>query len=123
MGNSKYLDSLNADEKKALHEKLWQIQNHKCFICGNEIDLDINTLNVDHIRPLANGGKDDPCNFAITHEHCNKSKQDADLDVAKRLSSDDFLFQSQHLPANRVHHSQKRMQALCSRFRVDDDRR
>lgn len=85
MGNSKYLDSLNIDAKKALSDKLWQIQNHKCFICEKEIDLDINSTNIDHIRPLANGGKDEPSNFAITHEHCNKSKQDADLLIAKKL--------------------------------------
>ena len=85
MGNSKYLDSLNVDAKKALSAKLWQIQNHKCFICEKEIDLDINSTNIDHIRPLANGGKDEPSNFAITHEHCNKSKQDADLLIAKKL--------------------------------------
>lgn len=85
MGNSKYLDSLNADAKKALGDKLWQIQNHKCFICEKEIDLDINSTNIDHIRPLANGGKDEPSNFAIAHEHCNKSKQDADLLIAKKL--------------------------------------
>ena len=85
MGNSKYLDSLNVDAKKALSDKLWQIQNHKCFICEKEIDPDINSTNIDHIRPLANGGKDEPSNFAITHEHCNKSKQDADLLIAKKL--------------------------------------
>ena len=85
MGNSKYLDSLNADATKNLSDKLWEIQNHKCFICEQEIHLDINSTNIDHIRPLANGGKDEPSNFAITHEHCNKSKQDADLVVAKRL--------------------------------------
>ena len=85
MGNSKYLDSLSADEKTALSKQLWNIQNHRCFICGEEIDLDIQTTNIDHIKPLANGGKDEPVNFAITHEHCNKSKQDADLEVAKRL--------------------------------------
>lgn len=85
MGNSKYLDGLSQDERKALVKQLWNIQNHKCFICGEEIDLDIQTTNIDHIKPLANGGKDEPVNFAITHEHCNKSKQDADLEVAKRL--------------------------------------
>ena len=85
MGNSKYLDGLNAAEKANLSKKLWEIQNHKCFICGEEIDLDIHTTNIDHIRPLANGGKDDPRNFAITHEQCNKSKQDADLEVARKL--------------------------------------
>lgn len=85
MGNSKYLDGLNADEKAALSRKLWSIQNHRCFICGEEIDPDIQKTNIDHIRPLATGGKDDPSNFAIAHEHCNKSKQDADLEVAKKL--------------------------------------
>lgn len=85
MGNSKYLDGLSIEEKKALALKLWNIQSHKCFICGNEIDIDIQTSNIDHIRPLANGGKDDPINFALAHEHCNKSKQDADLEVAQKL--------------------------------------
>ena len=63
MGNSKYLDSLSIDEKKALSQKLWSIQNHKCFICGGDMDLDVQKTNIDHIRPLTNGGKDDPCNF------------------------------------------------------------
>lgn len=85
MGNSKYLDALNKDEYKALVKQLWEIQNHKCFICEDEIDLSLHTVNVDHIKPLANGGKDDPTNFALTHEHCNKSKQDADLVIAKKL--------------------------------------
>ena len=85
MGNSKYLDSLSSDEKTALNKKLWEIQNHKCFICEKEIDLDIQNTNIDHIKPLTNGGKDEITNFAITHEHCNKSKQGADLEVAKRM--------------------------------------
>lgn len=85
MGNSKFLDGLSLEQKKALSNKLWNIQNHKCFICGEDIDLDIQVTNIDHIRPLANGGKDDDSNFGLTHEHCNKSKQDADLVVAKKL--------------------------------------
>lgn len=85
MGNSKYLDNLNKDEYQALIMQLWDIQEHRCFICEEEIDLDLHKVNVDHIKPLANGGKDDPTNFALTHEHCNKSKQDADLIVAKKL--------------------------------------
>lgn len=85
MGNSKYLDSLNIDDKHKLIEKLWEIQSHRCFICEKEIDLDVQSVNIDHIRPLANGGKDEPANLALAHEHCNKSKQDADLMVAKKL--------------------------------------
>ena len=85
MGNSKYLDSLSSEDKKNLSNELWQIQNHKCFICEKEIDFDLHTTNIDHIQPLANGGKDEVSNFAIAHESCNKSKQDADLIVAKKL--------------------------------------
>ena len=85
MGNSKYLDGLSPEDKKSLALRLWNIQNHKCFICENDIDIDIQTPNIDHIRPLANGGKDGPENFALTHESCNKSKQDADLEVARTL--------------------------------------
>lgn len=86
MGNSKFLDGLSKDEKDSLTKKLCEIQGHKCFICGEMIDLALHSTNIDHIRPLANNGKDDESNFAITHEHCNKSKQDADLEVARTLA-------------------------------------
>ena len=85
MGNSKYLDGLSKEQYDALKKKLWEIQNHKCFICGEDIDIDIQNVNIDHIHPLANNGKDDESNFAVTHEHCNKSKQDADLEVARTM--------------------------------------
>jgi 5-methylcytosine-specific restriction endonuclease McrA len=75
MSHSKYLDNLTADEKNALRAKLWGIQNHKCFICEKEIDLDLNSVNIDHIKPLANGGKDEEQNFALTHEKtCYQNK-------------------------------------------------
>ncbi len=85
MSNSKYLDGLNPDEKKALVKDLYNRQNHKCFICEKDIYLDLHHENIDHVKPLASGGKDDIINFALTHEHCNKSKQDADLRVAKAM--------------------------------------
>lgn len=86
MGNSKYLDGLTSEEYKNLTENLWKIQNHKCFICCEEIDLDLHPTNIDHIKPLVNGGKDDETNFALAHENCNKSKQDADLEVARAMA-------------------------------------
>jgi len=82
---SKYLSSLSKDKYSELTKKLWDIQNHQCFICEEEIDLDLNTTNIDHIVPLANKGKDAEVNFAVTHESCNKSKQDANLKIAKIL--------------------------------------
>ncbi len=82
---SKYLSSLSKDDYSELTKKLWDIQNHQCFICEEKIDLDLNTTNIDHIVPLANKGKDAEVNFAVTHESCNKSKQDANLKIAKIL--------------------------------------
>jgi len=82
---SKYLSSLSKDEYSELTKKLWDIQNHYCFICEEKIDLDVNTTNIDHIVPLANKGKDAETNFAVTHESCNKSKQDANLKIARIL--------------------------------------
>jgi len=61
------------------------MQNGRCFICQQPIDLSIQEVNVDHIVPLNTGGKDNESNFALTHEHCNKSKQDAHLSVARAL--------------------------------------
>jgi 5-methylcytosine-specific restriction endonuclease McrA len=88
MGNSKYLDNLNKGERQALINKLWTQQNHKCFICGKDIDLDLQPVDIDHIKPLVNNGKDDPSNFGITHDHCNRSKKDADLVIARWRSFD-----------------------------------
>ncbi len=82
---SKYLSTLSKQDYDVLTKKLWDIQNHQCFICEEDIDLDLNNTNIDHIVPLANKGKDNEENFAVTHESCNKSKQDADLKIAKIL--------------------------------------
>ena len=82
---SKYLKSLSTVDYDQLTEKLWNIQNCKCFICNEPIDLKLHTTNIDHITPLANKGKDSEENFAVTHESCNKSKQDADLKIARTL--------------------------------------
>ncbi|MCM8811297.1 MAG: HNH endonuclease [Candidatus Omnitrophica bacterium] len=86
--HSKYLESLNKEEREALVKKLLEAQNNKCYICGETIDLILhkNNLAIDHIEPLALGGKDDPSNFAITHLYCNSTKQAADLRVARVLA-------------------------------------
>lgn len=82
---SKYLNYLSTSDYDALTKKLLCIQNHKCYICGDIIDLNIHKSNIDHIIPLVGGGKDCEENLAVTHESCNKSKQDADLKIAKLL--------------------------------------
>ena len=82
---SKYLSALSKTQYKDLTSKLLEIQNSKCFICEESIDEKIHTTNIDHIKPLNNNGLDSEENFAVTHESCNKSKQDADLKIAKIL--------------------------------------
>ncbi len=83
---SKYLSQLSKEEYANLTQELHRIQNGRCFICGQEIDLDVQTTNIDHIIPLASRGRDDKSNFALTHEVCNKAKQDANLRVARALA-------------------------------------
>jgi len=101
---SKYLSSLSADKYKELTARLHHIQNGKCFICGQDIDLDLHKTNIDHIVPLSNKGKDNEDNFALTHESCNKSKQDANLTVARSLHKlkiiQDRVFEEEHRAAS-----------------------
>ncbi|OMI30766.1 hypothetical protein BTA31_01545, partial [Bacillus haynesii] len=60
---------LTLDEKKNLLNK----QNNCCPICL--ADLFINDeIEVDHINPLAKGGKDKFLNLQITHKGCNRKK-------------------------------------------------
>jgi hypothetical protein len=82
---SKYLASLSSDEYRELTEKLLKIQQNMCFICQEPIDTALQETNVDHIIPLTNKGKDTEDNFAVAHAGCNKSKQDADLNIARIL--------------------------------------
>ena len=84
---SKYLAALSNEEYTELSNKLLKIQNNICYICQEKIDVDLQETNIDHITPLANRGKDSEENFAITHETCNKSKQDADLKISRILAT------------------------------------
>ncbi len=83
--HSKYLESLSKNEYDTLRKELASIQACKCYICQKPIDLDVQDLDIDHIVPLANKGKDDKSNFALTHSSCNRSKNDANLNIARIL--------------------------------------
>ena len=93
MGQSRYLSSLNNDEREHLEQRLHQQQNGHCFICDKQIDLVLHRgqLDVDHIDPLLKDGLDAENNFALTHAACNRSKGTSNLQVARRLAEFDRL--------------------------------
>lgn len=85
---SKYLTKLNGAERKNLIQQLWEIQNGKCFITDDKIDLQLHyeLLDIDHVVPSKLGGKDDPSNFALTFSSANRAKQASDLKLARILN-------------------------------------
>ena len=87
MANSRFVSNLNSDQLNALREKLYGIQAGKCYICHGMVDLKLHEdhLELDHIRPLRDGGPDQENNLALTHASCNRNKGASDLRVARCL--------------------------------------
>ena len=83
--SSLYLSRLSKDDRTKLEKQLWEQQNGKCFISGKAIDLGLDDVDIDHVIPTRDNGKDDPGNFALALSHYNRSKQAADLRIARLL--------------------------------------
>jgi len=91
---SRYLSGLTDSERNDLALRLHEAQHGECFICGKTVDLDLQPWDIDHVEPLSGGGKDAPENFALTHSGCNRSKQAANLRVARVLAKFDQIRES-----------------------------
>ncbi|MDE0685083.1 MAG: HNH endonuclease [Candidatus Poribacteria bacterium] len=85
---SLFLRRMSEEERNDLVKRLHSSQNGSCFICEKPIDMNVHAghVEIDHIEPIAGGGKDAPENFALTHASCNRVKQASDLRVARILS-------------------------------------
>jgi 5-methylcytosine-specific restriction endonuclease McrA len=57
---------------KAKLELLWR-DGRRCAICGRKIK-DLDDLTIDHIVPLAKGGKNAMENYQLAHKACNEAK-------------------------------------------------
>lgn len=57
--------------------RLLQKQKGKCTYCGHYFKQD-DVMEVDHIKPKSQGGKDQYDNFQLLHRHCHDSKTASD---------------------------------------------
>jgi 5-methylcytosine-specific restriction endonuclease McrA len=62
-----------------------------CHICGQPIDLALKNPHpmagvIDHVIPLAKGGRDDRNNKKPSHRRCNRMKSDKDFAPIVRRS-------------------------------------
>lgn len=82
------LRQISKEERDSLVERLWQRQNGQCYISQKPIDLQLHSgaLDIDHIIPTRDNGLDAEENWALTFSTFNRSKQAADLRVARVLA-------------------------------------
>ena len=64
----------------------------KCFLCGYELNQDLNTIVADHDIPEADDGPTDYDNLNLVHQECNSFKnKNSTLKVKKFLPLRHFL--------------------------------
>lgn len=82
------LKQLSSEQRAQIIKELWAAQNKCCYISGKPIDLELHAgeLDIDHVIPTRDNGKDDKSNWALTFSHYNRSKQASDLRIARILA-------------------------------------
>lgn len=80
------IDELSETDRKSLVERLLKLQDKKCYLCGENIDLDLDKVAIDHIIPITNAPSlDNESNWALVHLNCNSEKEAKDMRLARIL--------------------------------------
>lgn len=66
-------------EKQAIVNKLWDRDGDICYLCNEQMKY--REATIDHVVPLAKGGKDVMTNYKLTHPKCNLEKGNMLLEV------------------------------------------
>jgi CRISPR/Cas system Type II protein with McrA/HNH and RuvC-like nuclease domain len=88
MSKSTFLDSLSAEERMKLIERLLTRQGDRSYISGKEIDLRIDQVEVDHIIARDRGGDDDESNMGLVIASETPSKGKRDLQLMRYVTYD-----------------------------------
>lgn len=78
--------------KKSIRQQVYEQGNGICAICGKPVTYE--EFTVDHINPLANGGKNDLSNYQIACFACNQLKSDS--------VNGEYITSATNIVANRV---------------------
>lgn len=78
------LDAIKGKEREELVKRLHRRQEGKCFICGRELDLKLDRVDIDHIIAIGKG-LDEEQNWGLTHQDENRSKGTRDLQLMQYI--------------------------------------
>mgnify|MGYP002634468752 FL=1 len=72
------MSKITADQRKTLkYRQIFMRDSYKCVYCGRDMIGDIDdwlSLEIDHLKPKAEGGTDNPENLVTSCNVCNKMK-------------------------------------------------
>ena len=84
---SRYLRRLGPVRRGEFERQLWETQLGKCFICRDDFRLpaELDNMEIEHILPVPQGGRDRSPNFALIHSRCNQTTRPTDLNIVRGL--------------------------------------
>lgn len=76
---------LEGNATPALIKAKWEASNKICYLCGDPIDPNLPSHHrmahtIEHLTPIARGGRHDLDSIDFAHRSCNSSKKDKPLE-------------------------------------------